>query len=118
MIWYDHFIYVSWKLCYDPKMYMMWPFYLTHLSNKIIERQLNEFNALKQQCRTIIEYEARFMELLRYAPHLNTKKLKVNKFIYGLNFPIRANVCIPMPHTFLEVIQRALIVEEECLSGG
>jgi hypothetical protein len=30
------------------------------------------------------EYEARFMELLRYAPHLNTEKLKVNKFVLAL----------------------------------
>jgi hypothetical protein len=30
------------------------------------------------------EYEARFMELLRYAPHLNTEKLRVNLYITTL----------------------------------
>ena len=30
------------------------------------------------------EYEAHFMELLRYAPHLNTEELKVNKFVSSL----------------------------------
>jgi hypothetical protein len=28
------------------------------------------------------------MELLRYAPHLNMEKLKVNKFVFGLNLNI------------------------------
>ena len=27
------------------------------------------------------KYEARFMELLRYAPHLNTEKLRVNLYV-------------------------------------
>ena len=31
------------------------------------------------------EYEAHFMELLRYAPHLNTEKLKVHRFVFSLN---------------------------------
>jgi hypothetical protein len=42
-------------------------------------------------------YEARFMELLMYSPHLNTNKLKVNKFVFGLNFKICAKVRIIMP---------------------
>ena len=43
-----------------------------YLSKEFLERKLNEFNALKQGSRSVPEYEARFMELLRYAPHLNT----------------------------------------------
>ena len=38
------------------------------------------------------EYKAHFMELLWYAPHLNTKKLKVNRFMLGLNNSMRAKV--------------------------
>jgi hypothetical protein len=45
----------------------------------------------------VLEYEARFMELLRYAPHLNMEKLKVNKFVFCLNFNIRMKVRIIMP---------------------
>jgi hypothetical protein len=45
------------------------------------------------------EYEARFMELLRYAPHLNMEKLKVNKFVIELNFNIHVKVRILMPST-------------------
>jgi hypothetical protein len=64
------------------------------------------------------EYEARFMELLRYAPHLNTEKLKVNQFMFGLNDSLRAKVRILMPQTLHDTVQKALIVEEELISGG
>jgi hypothetical protein len=32
------------------------------------------------------------MELLRYASHLNTKKLKVNRFVFGLNGNLHAKL--------------------------
>jgi hypothetical protein len=58
------------------------------------------------------------MELLWYAPHLNTKKLKVNRFMFGLNGSIRAKVRILMPQNLHDVIQKALMVEEELISRG
>jgi hypothetical protein len=58
------------------------------------------------------------MELLWYASHLNTKKLKVSRFVLGLNGSIRAKVRILMPQTLHDVIQKALIVEEELISKG
>ena len=64
------------------------------------------------------KYEACFMELLRYAPHLNTKKLKVNWFVFGLNGRLCAKVRILMPQTLHDVIQKALIAEEELISEG
>jgi hypothetical protein len=45
----------------------------------------------------IPKYEAKFMDLLKYAPHLNTKKLKVNNFVFHLNFNICEKVRILMP---------------------
>ena len=36
-----------------------------YLPEEFIERQLKEFNALRQGGRTMLEYEARFMALLR-----------------------------------------------------
>ena len=64
------------------------------------------------------EYEACFMELLWYAPHLNTENLKVNRFMFGLNDSLRAKVRILMPQTLHDAVQNALIVEEELISGG
>jgi hypothetical protein len=102
---------VSWELFKER-------FRKRYLSEEFIERQLNEFNALQQGGRTVPEYEARFMELLRYAPHLNTEKLKVNRFMFGLNDSLRAKVRILMPQTLHDVVQKALIAEEELISGG
>ena len=64
------------------------------------------------------EYEAHFMELLQYAPHLNIEKLKVNRFVSGLNNSLRAKVRILMPQTLHDAVQKALIAEEELISGG
>ena len=64
------------------------------------------------------EYEAHFMELLQYAPHLNTEKLKVNRFAFGLNGDLCAKVRILMPQTLHDVVQKALIAEEELISGA
>ena len=64
------------------------------------------------------EYEAYFMELLWYAPHLNTIKLKVNRFVFSLNGGLCAKVRILMPQTLHDTIQKALIAEEELISGG
>jgi hypothetical protein len=75
-----------------------------YLSEEFIERQLNEFNTLRQGGRTVLEYEAHFMELLRYALHLNTEKLKVNRFVFGLNDSLRAKVRILMPQTLHDAI--------------
>jgi hypothetical protein len=78
---------VSWELFEER-------FQKRYLSEEFIERQLNEFNALRQGGHTVPEYEARFMELLWYALHLNTEKLKVNKFVFGLNDSLREKVRI------------------------
>jgi hypothetical protein len=39
-------------------------------------------------------------------------------FVFCLNGSIRAKVRIMMPQTLHDVIQKALIVEEELISGG
>jgi hypothetical protein len=66
----------------------------------------------------VSEYEARFMDLLRYAPHMNIQKLKVNKFLFSLNFNIHAKVSIQMPKMLHDAVHKALIAEEEMSSGG
>ena len=48
---------VSWELFKEH-------FQERYLLDDFIERQLNEFNALRQGGRTMLEYEARFMALL------------------------------------------------------
>ena len=64
------------------------------------------------------KYKAHFMELLRYAPHLNFEKRKFNGFMFGLNVSIRVKVRILVPHTLHDVIQNDLIAEEDLISRG
>ena len=102
---------VSWDLCVEH-------FRERYLSEEFIERQLNEFNSLRQGGRSVPEYEMRFMELFRYVPHLNIERFKVNKLVYGLNRNIIKKVCILMPSTLHEAVQKAIIAKEEILGGG
>lgn len=57
------------------------------------------------------------MEFLRYATHLSNEALKVNKFLYGLNPTIKEKVCIFRPTTLHELVQQAIIAEEELLGN-
>jgi hypothetical protein len=81
---------VSWELFEE------W-FRERYLLEEFIERHFNKFNALRQGDHTMPKYETRFMELLRYASHLNTEKLKVSRFLFELNVNIHAKVRILMP---------------------
>jgi hypothetical protein len=58
------------------------------------------------------EHETILMDLLRYATHLNTNMLKVNKFVFGLNFNICVKVRILVPQTLHDAFQKSLIPEE------
>jgi hypothetical protein len=58
------------------------------------------------------------MDLLQYTLHLNTEKLKVNRFIFGLNGSVCAKVRILMPQNLHNVIEKAFIGEEELIDEG
>jgi hypothetical protein len=46
-----------------------------YLAEEFIEFHLDEFHVLRQGGRTVPDFEIRYMKILGYAPHLNTKKL-------------------------------------------
>jgi hypothetical protein len=46
------------------------------------------------------------MEFLRYAPHLNIDKIKVNGFLFGLNVSIGEKVRILMPQNLHDVLSK------------
>jgi hypothetical protein len=52
------------------------------------------------------------MEFLIYAPHLNTEKLKVNKFVFVFNYNFCAKVRILMPQTLHDAVHKYFIAEE------
>jgi hypothetical protein len=45
------------------------------------------------------------------------KKLKVNKFLFGINFNIYVKVRILIPKTLHDVVYKDIISEEEMRSG-
>jgi hypothetical protein len=49
---------------------------------------------------------------------MNIEKLKVNKFMLGLNLNIHVKVRILMPKMLHDEIQKDLIAEEEMNNGG
>jgi hypothetical protein len=98
------FEYMSWELFEE------W-FRERYLLEEFIKRHLNEFNALQQGICTV-------PKLIGYDLHINTEKLKVNRFVFGLNGIIHAKVRILMPQTLHDVIQKDLIVEKKLISRG
>ena len=61
---------------------------------------------------TVMEYNVKFMELSRYAPHIvSTESRKARKFEVGLRWNIKNKVDILRLPTHQEVLQRALIAE-------
>jgi hypothetical protein len=102
--------YVSWELFEEQ-------FRERNLCDEFIECQLNEFNSLWHGSHMVPEYEARFMELLRYDPHMSMDKLKVNKFLFGLNLNNCTNMRIMMPQKLYDAFHKALIAKEEMNNG-
>jgi len=65
------------------------------------------------QCKSMRPYLWSGLGML----HINTEKIKVNKFVFSLNFN-SVKVRILMPQTLHNVVQKDLIAEEELNNGG
>ena len=77
------------------------------------DQKVQEFLNLKQGNRTVVEYNAKFIELSRYAPHIvSMESRKARRFEAGLRWNIKNKVDILQLPTHQEVPQRTLIVEE------
>ena len=54
------------------------------------------------------DYEARFMELVKYVPYLDSDDRQVEQFVYGLNYKIRAAVRMWKPYSVSMAVEYAL----------
>ena len=62
----------------------------------------------------VAQYEAKFTELSRFAPHLvSTKALRVKKFRKGLNFKIRQHLTTSRVEDYKNLVILAEAVEED-----
>ncbi|GFZ05260.1 hypothetical protein Acr_17g0008320 [Actinidia rufa] len=76
-------------------------------------QKIQEFLNLKQGNMIVVEYNAKFMELSRYAPHIvSTESRKARRFEAGLRWNIKNKVEILRLPTHQEVLHAALIAEE------
>ena len=72
------------------------------------------FLNLRQEGMTVAEYEAKFLELTRFAPEcVNTKAKKDKRFHQGLKPGIRSQVALLEIRNYAVLVQKAMIVEGE-----
>ncbi|MQM18575.1 hypothetical protein Taro_051570, partial [Colocasia esculenta] len=74
----------------------------------IQDRMEQEFLSLTQGPMTVLEYEARFAELSKYAPHIVTdERRKAKKFVMGLKPSLRTRLVAFDHHTLDEALSAA-----------
>ena len=78
------------------------------------EQKEREFADLVQGALTVVEYEAKFSTLGRYAPHIfDNPRRKLRKFVDGLRGSIRRYVATNDSETFTKALRVAHLAERE-----
>ena len=73
---------------------------------------MSEFENLKQGNKTVAEYEAQFIELAHFAPHMvDTNYKKARKFEGGLRDSILEKINVLKVDKYVDVLDRAIIAE-------
>ncbi|MQL87026.1 hypothetical protein Taro_019559 [Colocasia esculenta] len=76
------------------------------------DKMEQEFLSLTQGSLTVLEYEARFAELLKYAPHIVAdERRKAKKFVMGLKPSLRTRL-VAFDHRTLEQALNAACRQE------
>ena len=87
-------------------------FYDKYFPQCVRDRKVAEFMELKQGSLTVAEYEAKFTELARFAPHvIDTDYKKARHFEGGLRDDILERVNVLKLETYIGVLDRAIISE-------
>ncbi len=85
-----------------------------YISDAIKDLKQAEFDALKQDNLSVLEYEHKFNQLVRYAPQYHgLEELKAKRFIKGLRPDIRRAGRPFNAIIYHDVVQKALLVEQE-----
>ena len=72
-----------------------------HIPDGLIERKLNEFLALNQGTRTVLQYAQVFNHLCQYAGHhADTDAKKRDRFRRGLNTKLKERLNLIQPNTY------------------
>jgi hypothetical protein len=88
-----------------------------HIPEGLIERKLNEFLALTQGNRTVLQYAQAFNHLCQYAGyHADTDTKKRDRFRRGLNTKLKERLNLVRADNFNELVNMA-ITQEDCISA-
>ena len=88
-----------------------------HIPDGLIERKLNEFLALDQGTRTVLQYAQVFNHLCQYAGHhADTDAKKRDRFHRGLNTKLKERLILIQPNTYNELVNLA-ITQEDCIAA-
>ncbi|XP_028118394.1 uncharacterized protein LOC114315961 [Camellia sinensis] len=106
-----------WMLVWDENRDLTWDrfkeiFYEKYFPQCIRDRNVSQFEQLKQGDMTVAKYEAKFTKLARYAPHMvDIDYKKARKFEGGLNVEVLDWVNVLKLVKYVDVLDRALMSE-------
>ena len=90
-------------------------FYEKYFLKSIRDEKEVEFMELIQGNKMVLQYEAKFTELARFAPHIVSDDVrKANKFRRGLQPSIRTRMATLRLKAYSEVVETTKVVEKEC----
>ena len=86
-----------------------------HIPEGLMDRKLNEFLALTQGTRTVLQYIQVFNHLCQYAGyHADTDAKKRDRFRRGLNTKLKECLNLVRPNSFNELVNMA-ITQDDCI---
>jgi hypothetical protein len=88
-----------------------------HIPEGLVERKLNEFLALTQGTRIVLQYAQAFNHLCQYAGyHADNDAKKQDRFRRGLNTKLKEHLNLVKANTFSELVNMAL-TQEDCITA-
>src|SRR6185503_13893802 len=116
-IWWDHYcaMQLAGHVIYWQKFWNA--FRSHHIPDGLIERKINEFLALNQGTRTVLQYAQTFNYMCQYAGHhADTDAKKRDRFRRGLNTKLKERLNLIQPNTYNELVNLA-ITQEDCIAA-
>jgi hypothetical protein len=88
-----------------------------HIPAGIMDRKLNEFLALTQESRTVLQYTQAFNDLCQYAGyHADTDEKKRDRFRRGLSTKLHDRLNTVRARNYNELVNLA-ISQEDCIAA-
>jgi hypothetical protein len=83
------------------------------LSNNFYDKKMQYFFELRLGSMTMIEYEKKFLGLLKYVGFIKDEKVKIQRFFSGLPSFYKENIQYDKPRIFIETIRKAKYLYEQ-----